>query len=322
MAARIVPMTADHFEAMDGIDVEAWSDWATKKFGHAIQFPTKRPVYGTYLDGDPRGSFLALDDAGRPVGYIFTRTFGRVGFFGPFGVVPRFQHAHVGKQLVNATIAYMKQAGCTTIGLETMPETAYNLGLYTKLGFQLQTLTLRLHKELAAGGGALPSNVRVVEAPDDALLACIRAISESLEDGLDLSKEVALLRSHPIGVCLCYEKDGAVAGFALLYAFPGEVGLYPPSDAANVRVRMLAMHAQQCGPDDLRAFLAAIEAWARSRDRKHVTIPIYAGYDAALQTLYRLGYRVHDNYPSLVKLTQGAYPVAHPDKVICYEWAG
>ena len=53
--ARIVKMTADRFAAMNQIDIEAWSDWATKKFGRAIQFPSKLPVYGTYLDGDPDG---------------------------------------------------------------------------------------------------------------------------------------------------------------------------------------------------------------------------------------------------------------------------
>jgi GNAT superfamily N-acetyltransferase len=98
------------------IDIEAWSDWATKKFGKAIVFPTKQPLYGTYLDGDPDGSFIGVDDDGRPVAYIFTRTFGKVGFFGPFGVVPRFQSTQLGKALVRATVDYMEQCGCTTIG--------------------------------------------------------------------------------------------------------------------------------------------------------------------------------------------------------------
>ncbi len=119
--ARIVPMTADRFDAMNQIDIEAWSDWATKKFGQAMVFPTKQPVYGTYLDGDPDGSFIAVDERDSPVGYIFTRTHGAVGFFGPFGVVPRAQASHVGKALVEATIRYMERCGCTTIGLETMP---------------------------------------------------------------------------------------------------------------------------------------------------------------------------------------------------------
>lgn len=320
--ARIVKMTPDRFEAMDGIDIEAWSDWATKKFGRAMQFPTKKPVYGTYLDGDPDGSFLALDAAGAPVGYIFTRTFGKVGFFGPFGVVPRAQQSHVGKELVRATVDYMKGRGCTTIGLETMPETAYNLGLYTKLGFQLGSLTLRMQREIGAGAAELPANVEAIAQPDDALLGRVRAISESLEDGLDLSKEVALLREHPLGACLTYRKDGEILGFALCYAFPDTVGLYPPSDVENLRVRLLAMQAGRCTQADLRAFLAAIEAYARSRSRKTVTIPIYAGYDASLHALYEAGYRVHDGFPSLVKLTFGEYRLPHPDGVLCYEWAG
>ena len=65
--ATVVPMTSDRFTAMNKIDIEAWSNWASKKFGRAIQFPTKQPVYGTYLDGDPQGSFIALDESGQRI---------------------------------------------------------------------------------------------------------------------------------------------------------------------------------------------------------------------------------------------------------------
>jgi len=320
--ARIVPMTADRFDDMNGIDVEAWSDWATKKFGHAMVFPTKQPVYGTYLDGDPEGSFIAVDEHDLPVGYIFTRTLGEVGFFGPFGVVPRAQASHVGKALVEATVRYMERCRCTTIGLETMPETAYNLGLYSKLGFRLFTMTLRLHKEVGPGPSELPSNVEVVTHPSDALLASIRDVSRTLEPGLDQSKEVGLLRQYPLGAVLTYEKEGAVRGFALCYAFPDTVGLYPPSDARNVRIRMLGMDAARCGQADLERFMGACEAYARSLGRSTVTVPLYAEYFASLDTLFRLGYRVHDEFPSLVKLAQGDYHVPHPDAVSLYEWAG
>jgi ribosomal protein S18 acetylase RimI-like enzyme len=321
--ARIVKMTADRFEEMNQIDIEAWSDWASKKFGRAMVFPTKQPVYGTYLDGDPDGSFIALDDQERPVGYIFTRTFGKVGFFGPFGVVPRAQASHVGKALVEATVRYMERAGCTTIGLETMPETAYNLGLYTKLGFRLFTLTLRLHRHVGPGGAELPANVRVVERPDDAFLARVRDVSLTLEPGLDQSKEIALLRTYPIGSVLAYEtpKEG-VRGFALLYHFPDTVGLYPPSDAQDVRVRILGMDATRCGQRDLETFMGAVEAYTRSLGRASVTVSLYAEYHASLMTLFRLGYKVHDGFPSLVKLAQGDYHVPHPEAVSLYEWAG
>jgi len=320
--ARIVKMTADRFDGMNRIDVEAWSDWATKKFGRAMVFPTKQPVYGTYLDGDPEGSFIALDEHEQPVGYIFTRTLGKVGFFGPFGVVPRAQASHVGKALVEATVRYMERAGCTTIGLETMPETAYNLGLYSKLGFRLFTLTLRLHRQIGDGPRELPANVAVVRRPDDPLLARVREISLTLEPGLDQSKEVGLLRQYPLGAVLTYEGRGGVRGFALCYAFPDTVGLYPPSDKNDLRIRMLGMDESHCRQPDLGRFIGACEAYARSLGRSTVTLSLYSEYFASLQTLFRLGYRVHDGFPSLVKLAQRDYHVPHPEAVSLYEWAG
>jgi ribosomal protein S18 acetylase RimI-like enzyme len=318
----IVPMTADRFATMDKIDVEAWSNWATKKFGRAIQFPSKALVYGTYLDGDPEGGFIALDDRGKPIGYIFTRTFGKVGFFGPFGVVPGYQGIAVGKALVRATIDYMERTGCTTIGLETMPETAYNLGLYTKLGFRLFSLTLRLQKSLKSGAKNLPSNVKAVSEPTDELLAQIQRISGTLEDGLDFSKEVALLRKYPIGTCLAYEKDSQICGFALCYAFNETVGLYPASDAKDVRVRILAMDAQRCNQEDFATLLGACETFGRSLNRATITVPIYVDYYSTLMKLYSLGYRVHDDYPSLIKLAKHEYHVPHPNAICLNEWAG
>ena len=319
----IEPMTSDWFEEMDRIDIEAWSNWATQQFGQAMEFPTKRPVYGTYLDGDPEGGFVAVDrDSGTPVGYIFTRTLGKIGFFGPFGVVPQHQASHVGKRLVNATVEYMERMGCTTVGLETMPETAYNLGLYTKLGFKLETLTLRLHKELGEGASELPPQVESVPEPGDALLERVRLISGTLEEGLDQSKEVALLRRHPIGTCLTWSPQDEVEGFALCYIFPDTVGLYPPVDAQNLRVRILGMHADTCGQKDLEPFMQGVEAWARSQGRTHITVPVYAGYDASLHTLFGMGYRVHDRFPSLVKLTRDPYRLPRPEAVSLCEWAG
>jgi len=320
--AELVPMTADRFAAMNAIDIEAWSDWASKKFGKAIQFPTKAPVYGTYLDGDPEGSFVALGDDGQPIGYIFTRTFGKIGFFGPFGVVPRHQGSDVGKALVRATVAYMQRSGCTTIGLETMPETAYNLGLYTKLGFRLFTLTLRVRKRLVATGNSMPHSVQVVAEPDDKLLQAIRNISLTVEEGLDFSKEVALLRKYPIGCCLTYEKAGRTCGFALCYRFDQTVGLYPASGPEDLRVRILAMDAEKCGPSDLRVLMGACETYAQSLGRQTVTVPIYAEYHTGLMSLYELGYRVHDSYPSLVRMAQQGYHVVHPEAVCLCEWAG
>ena len=256
--ARIVKMTHDRFDGMNQIDVDAWSDWATKKFGRAMVFPTKQPVYGTYLDGDPEGSFIAVDEREQPVGYIFTRTLGKV------------------------------DQNVRTKGLAFADKV----------------------------------NVEVVQKPDEKLLVRIRDISLTLEPGLDQSKEVGLLGQYPLGAVLAYEAKARIRGFALCYHFPDTVGLYPPSDAHDVRIRMLGMDATQCGQPDLESFIGAIEAYTRSLGRKTVTLSLYAEYYASLMTLFRLGYKVHDGFPSLVKLAQREYHVPHPEAVSLYEWAG
>src|SRR5206468_12513826 len=134
---------------------------------------------------------------------------------------------------------------------------------------------------------------RVVAKADEALLGRIHEVSLTLEEGLDFSKEVRLLTKYPIGTCLTYAKDGEVVGFALCYFFAEAVGLYPPCDPENLRIRLLAMDAGRCGQEDLRAFIGACEAYARSIGRRTIVAPIYADYFTSLQTLYRLGSPVH-----------------------------
>ena len=48
--ARIVKMTHDRFDGMNQIDVDAWSDWATKKFAplRTFQLVVKRPLAATF----------------------------------------------------------------------------------------------------------------------------------------------------------------------------------------------------------------------------------------------------------------------------------
>jgi ribosomal protein S18 acetylase RimI-like enzyme len=88
-----------------------------------------------------------LDEA---VGFIFSRTWGKVGWFGTFSVLPKFQGQGIGQQLVAASINYLHESGVRVIGLETIPESPYNLnrGLYHKTGFRSRLLTFLLTKSL------------------------------------------------------------------------------------------------------------------------------------------------------------------------------
>jgi ribosomal protein S18 acetylase RimI-like enzyme len=61
-------------------------------------------------------------------------------------VLPEFQGRGIGKQLTDASLAFLHAVRVRLIGLETMPESHNNLGLYPKKGFQLGLLTFHLTK--------------------------------------------------------------------------------------------------------------------------------------------------------------------------------
>jgi len=79
----------------------------------------------------------------------FIHIWGSFAWFGPFGVHPEYQGKGIGKVLINHTIKILKvDYKVSTIGLNTMPESQYNVGFYMSLGFTPLKLSLNLKKQL------------------------------------------------------------------------------------------------------------------------------------------------------------------------------
>ena len=94
-------------------------------------------------------SSLVYEIDNRVVGYNFVHPCGSFGWFGPFGVHPEYQSKGIGKALINHTIKTLKEEyKVSTIGLNTMPESQYNVGFYMSLGFTPLKLSLSLKKQL------------------------------------------------------------------------------------------------------------------------------------------------------------------------------
>ena len=94
-----------------------------------------------YLSQCPQGCF-ALEQAGKILAASFCHIWGKTGWIGPLAVVPEKHLAGLGKQITTHCIDFLKQSGCSTIGLETSPRSYRNLGFYGKLGFLPTTLAV------------------------------------------------------------------------------------------------------------------------------------------------------------------------------------
>src|SRR3989337_728069 len=100
-----------------------------------VESPGRAPAARTRAPGQKkaRGGGSPPEPAPQTVGYIFSRTWGGVGWFGSFGVRPEFQGRGIGKALLLPSLDYLGRAP-RIIGLETGLESPYNLGLYLRQG--------------------------------------------------------------------------------------------------------------------------------------------------------------------------------------------
>ncbi|MBD3367322.1 MAG: GNAT family N-acetyltransferase [Candidatus Eisenbacteria bacterium] len=181
---------------------------------------------------DPQANQVAIAADGSMVGFILGRTWGRVGWFGTFGVPTQFQGQGIGKALVASTMEYL--AGrANIVGLETMPESGMNIGLYTKLGFAVTFPTLLfelpLIKEADRYRGMKAGDVVLLRqlgrGDRKSVLDGIARISNELIDGLDYRPEVLAVERSGFGETVFHEgRGGRVDGFAVLRTAPFRKG--------------------------------------------------------------------------------------------------
>lgn len=81
-------------------------------------------------------SSLVYEIDNKVVGFNLIHIWGSFGWFWPFGVHAEYQSKGIGKTLINHTIKILKEDyKVPTIGLNTMPESQYNVTFYMRLGF-------------------------------------------------------------------------------------------------------------------------------------------------------------------------------------------
>ena len=140
---------ADVVRHVDAVAFGAWISQERKEQAQLCQ-RTRTNVLACWEKATD-GCFVTEED-GRVVGFIFSRAWGGVGWFGTFAVLPSYQDHGIGKQLIAARLAYLRQDPDRVIGLETMPESPYNLGFYLRQGFHPHFPTFLLSKTLVPSG--------------------------------------------------------------------------------------------------------------------------------------------------------------------------
>jgi ribosomal protein S18 acetylase RimI-like enzyme len=246
----------------------------------------------------PLGCFVAEDEASpaeaRPLaGYIFSRVWGEVGWVGVFGVHPERQGGQVGKQLLTEAVGALESAGCATIGLETMPDSTYNIGLYARRGFRPITMTVTLEKAIAPHQiDTLAPGVTLVTGLDDERgLRQVTAISRAAWPELDLRAEAENALAFGWGDVLLLGEEGhpwLAAVMRVAHRRESEAGAPLPNPTGEIAE--LASLPQ--GRDQLAAGMRLLEGYAAAMGFERLRVAFNSADWPSLRALLDAGYRV------------------------------
>lgn len=280
-------------EVVSEIVASAYRDIVAQLFGeHAVRLYQPRTpgqLEATRLMfGD--GCFTAADQDG-PIGAIFARKWGELGWFSSLAVHPQHQGRGVGKALARAATDALRESGCHTVGLETWPSSAPITAMYVRLGFQPVAATTQL---IAPSDRSCPElkEGRILlrdELPTDleagADVAADR-ICDKLIPGMSIGTEIADADSSPRKRSLWLVKAGKIEG----------VGLFDPSPdfdatATYSDLWVAVMDPDHAGPRDFLALAGRAAAEGLRVGRTRLNIDVSTDYPESFKILLDEGFR-------------------------------
>jgi ribosomal protein S18 acetylase RimI-like enzyme len=276
-------MTPTDIEVVSQLDVLAFTPYCRQTgYNGPVHPRTHRNVLAC-LNLNPTGCFVAETD--KLAGYMFTRMWGTTGWIGTFGVHPDCQGQGIGRSLLTAAVEHLQGASCMTIGLETMSDSPYNVGLYSRFGFLPTYPTVLLVKETGSVAIASPYTL-LSQLENEEALSAVTQISQAACSGLDCAPEASNAREYEWGETLLVGWPQPWA-FAIVRTTPKREG--PVELAADASVLVIWSKAGE----RLVEVLQAVEVFAHSRGLEQVSLAVNTADGEALQQALGYGFRVY-----------------------------
>ncbi len=283
------PRTAsvDDISGLNRIFSDAFTDRYRRDGLVGVRVPQLNPVIWRYAIEDAGAGAMRWDDErGAIVAFNMVHRSGTEGWMGPLAVRSDRQGLGVGRVIVETAVAWLRDRGVQTLGLETMPRTVENIGFYSRLGFVPQHLTVTLTGEVAKRS-VRGRFVRLSQVPHDErhdlVSRCTARLGHSTP-GYDFSREIELTAELQIGDTVIVERDGDIAGFALWHSVP----LADARPADELRVLKLFADSE----DAFDRVVVALESSAAKLKIRRVAIRCQTAYRTAYRALIERDYRV------------------------------
>ncbi len=272
-----------------------------------------------YWSRFPEACFV-VEVRNRVIGFVFTHLWGEVGWMGPLAVLPDYQGRGYGKALVENAVQCLIDRGVRTLGLETMPRNYRNIDFYTRMHFHPQYLTVDLIRPVGEPANFPEqhnyrahffSSIRVGE--QSGYLDTLETLAGRVDPHLRIRKEVELVHRFKFGDALLVLKHETPIGFAV-----GHTEKYYEEERRNfLKIYLGGLH-----PDfqeqDVLAFLAFLERWARSARLDHVMIRIPTRQQKAFSLLLHMGF--HSVHSDVRFILQGYPEVANISGFYLNKW--
>lgn len=274
----IRPMSPGEADPLEQLDWDAFETYRQRhaKDGHALRHRTRANLDAALNRSQPG---LVLEwPPGTIAGYCFTHVWGSLGWLGTLGVAPRNQGLGLGRAVTAAGIDLLREAGCTTIALETMPDSGKNLALYARLGLEGHELTA-----LCQGIPEVATSVRFDLWQGGDTLA---AIAGQVVPGLDPAPAAQWLLDEEAGQTLVWWENGHLAAFAALRTAARREGSYH---------LYLVVEAAACTPraaPNWPRYLSEIQWYARSLRKSGVVLPVNMRQQSLLRATLNAGLRI------------------------------
>lgn len=269
---------------------QVFSDAFTERYRRdgmvGVRVPYLNPAVWRYaIEDADAGAMLWRDDRGHIAAFNMVHRSGTEGWMGPLAVRTEYQGTGLGKDIVSRGVEWLKLAGATVIGLETMPRTMDNIGFYSRLGFVPGRLTLTTTLEAALADRPASLLARRSAHEKETMIAECKALLDELAPGYDYTREIQLTDELSLGDTVMLRDDrGRLDGFALAHTVP----LVEGRAREELRVLKLVLRREETFGELTRA----LADFARRSGTRRVALRVQGDYLRTYQRLIEMGARV------------------------------
>jgi len=310
MKVKITKMTNKHIPDVIKMLSETFSMWFHDKRGVERPHLRKPETIIPYLKYEPNGCLVAIDK-GKIIGAIFGHTWGKAGWIGTFGVSPTMHSKGIGKELMLKIMDYLdKEMNVTSLSLETMPDSPYNIALYSKLGFRPAFPTIRLNREIQhnktveknftdfAAKNKLETTLLSKEENIDEIFTRCNWLADKISNGLKHETEFVITKEYSFGDTILVKQEGFIIAYALVYNFAKYENREEDTD---LEIKIAVLDTNIKDPKYFDYLIYACELYAKEIGKTGIKIRVNSSYWLAYKHLLDIGFQVKS---SLLRMTR------------------